>query len=105
MIFLKNRRENDFYYRGLPTPEELEHGLENLERNHYQVDYIISHCCPRRVESHFLNKGYLTDILTEYFDEISEKVSFEKWFFGHYHEDREILEKYSLLYKQIIKAA
>ena len=69
----------------LPTQEELEHGLENLERNDY------------------LNKGYSRDILTEYFDEIAEKVSFQKWFFGHYHEDRQISEKYILLYKQIMK--
>jgi len=87
----------------LPTQEELEHGLKNLERNCYQVDYIISHCCPRRIESDFLNKGYSKDILTVYFDEIAEKADFQKWFFGHYHEDRQILEKYILLYKQIMK--
>ena len=29
----------------LPTEGELQEGLRNLERYHYEVDYVITHCC------------------------------------------------------------
>ncbi len=96
--------------RELPTKSELEHGWTNLEKNNYQADYIISHCCPRKIELNLLQKEhslserkYPPDILTEYFNQIAEKVSFQKWFFGHYHDDMQLSENYMLVYKQIIK--
>ena len=32
----------------LPTKEEMENSINNLEKVNYKVDYIISHCCPLR---------------------------------------------------------
>jgi len=41
--------------------------------------------------------------LTLYLESQSQTVSFEKWFFGHYHDNRNVLDKYVMLYEQIIR--
>ena len=40
---------------------------------------------------------------TEYLEEILQTVQFQKWFFGHYHDNRNVDEKKILLYEQIIR--
>ena len=42
------------------------------------------------------------DILTDYLQEIEEKVQYKHWFFGHYHMDQEVDEKHSLLYHALV---
>ena len=89
----------------LPTEAEMAEGMKNLEKHDFKVDYVISHCCATRVQN-ILDKGpghlYEADVLTDYFDTIEEKVSYKRWFFGHYHMDREVDEKHTLLYYDII---
>ena len=45
------------------------------------------------------NFGMLTDFL----EEVSQRCRFKYHFFGHYHTNRVIREKYVLLYEQIIR--
>ena len=35
----------------LPTEEEMQNGIKNLEKVNYKVDYIISHCCPTSIQT------------------------------------------------------
>ena len=44
----------------------------------------------------------LTEIFTDYLQEISEKCDFKKWYFGHYHDNKQIDNKYVLLYEDIV---
>lgn len=48
---------------------------------------------------------YRPDVLTGYFNDIAETVQFDRWFFGHYHDNRMIMGKFLLLYEQIIRCA
>ena len=85
----------------LPTEEEMSFGLSNLENNGNKVDYIVSHCCPQQIAS--LCGFFSSDKLTSYFDSIYEKIEFSRWFFGHYHDDKQILTKFIMLYEQIVR--
>lgn len=87
----------------MPNQLEMDFGLKTLKNNNNKVDYIISHCCPQEVASLFSRGSYKPDDLTKYFNEIAHTVDFSKWFFGHYHDNMQILEKYILLYEQIIR--
>ncbi len=100
-LFRINKRS--WWEQEMPTKEEKTYGLENLKKYGNKVDYIISHCAPQHVVSFFSGGFYKGDELTEYFDTISDAVDFKGWFFGHYHENRKILDKYYLLYEQIIR--
>lgn len=84
----------------LPSAEEMERGMESLSRCGWRTDYVITHCAPTDIAALAGYEG--SDPLTLYLGKIKEKLSFRKWFFGHYHDNRQILDKYVLLYEQII---
>ena len=86
----------------LPTNEEMENGIKNLEKVNYKVDYIITHCCPTSIQTLIGGPGFKRDILTEYLQQISEKCKFKKWYFGHYHDYRQVNSQYTLLYENIV---
>ena len=87
----------------LPDDTEYETALSNLEACGWNVDYIITHCCPSSIEDRIGKEACQHDRLTDFFDTIKDKCEFRCWFFGHYHENRIIDEKYVLLYEQIIQ--
>lgn len=90
----------------LPSKEEMEEGRRNLEAHGNKVDFIVTHCCASSTQV-FIGGGGLfsTDILTEYLEEIRQTVQFSKWFFGHYHDNRNVSAEEILLYEQIIRIA
>ena len=85
----------------LPTNQEMENGIKNLEKVNYKVDYVISHCCPTSIQA-LINPTYKRDILTDYLQQISEKCIFKKWYFGHYHDYRQVNAQFTLLYEDIV---
>ena len=46
---------------------------------------------------------YKKDYLTDYLQEISEKLEFKKWYFGHYHDYRQVNSQFVLLYEDIVQ--
>ena len=79
----------------------MERGIENLSQHGWAVDFVISHCAPTSVTSiaGFTDRNRLT----QYLEKISERLTFRRWFFGHYHDNKQILRKYDMLYEQIIR--
>ena len=67
-----------------------------------KVDYIITHCCSTSIQAMLGGGRYKKDILTDYLQKISEKCEFKKWYFGHYHSNRQVNSQYVLLYEDII---
>ena len=85
----------------LPSDEEYDTAINNLNASGWKVDYIISHCAPTGV-ANMLGKGiYKADRLTDFFHEVSKRCEFDYWFFGHYHDNISLLGKYHLLYEKI----
>ena len=89
----------------MPNQDEMKFGLETLARHNNKIDFVISHCCPQSVASIFSMGCYKPDKLTKYFDVIKKTISFDRWFFGHYHDNTSIENKFVLLYEQIIRVA
>ena len=85
----------------LPTKQEMENGIKNLEKINYKVDYIISHCCPTSIQA-LINPTYKRDILTDYLQQISEKCTYKRWYFGHYHDYKQVNSQFTLLYENIV---
>lgn len=95
-------RDYSWWDLELPTDGEMKNGINNLEKVNYKVDYIITHCCPTSVQAVLSGGTYKKDYLTDYLQKISEKCEFKKWYFGHYHNNRQIDSKYILLYEDIV---
>lgn len=88
----------------LPSEYEYEEGLRNLENIGNKVDYIITHCCDTKLQEEITGgRNYKSDRLTDYFSEIRNNCTYDKWFFGHYHKDIWITKKDRLVYKDIIE--
>lgn len=87
----------------MPSEEEYNEGLRNLARAGDRVDFVVSHCAPARVQDIVSEGLYKQDDLTFYLELQSQTVSFTKWFFGHYHDNRNVLDKFIMLYEQIIR--
>lgn len=86
----------------LPTNEEMTNGMKNLIANNFKVDYVISHCCPTDLQILIGGNDYKKDVLTDYFYEIKKKLHYKKWFFGHYHFSKQLNEKFTCLYYDIV---
>lgn len=92
-----------WWQQEMPSEDEMKFGLETLRNNGNKVDYIISHCCPQEVASLFSHGFYKSDKLTDYFNTVARTTEFSKWFFGHYHNNKQISDKFIMLYEQIVR--
>ena len=86
----------------LPCEEEYEAAMRNLDLHNWQVDNIITHCCPSSIVDIIGEESYAHDTLTDFFDEVRNRCNFDAWFFGHYHQSQVFSEKYILLHEQIV---
>ena len=98
-LFRVNHR--NWWEEEMPSQEEMDNGLKNLEKVNYKVDYVISHCCP--IIRFISDKSYKPDILIKYFENINSKLDFKYWYFGHYHDNKKFFDKYFVLYENIIR--
>ena len=103
--FISKIKEKILLGRGLelPSQEEMDEGRRNLLNHENSVDFIITHCCSSSTQA-LLGRGfYTTDIETKYLEEIKQTVKYKKWFFGHYHDNKNVSAEEILLYEQIIR--
>ena len=87
----------------LPTKQEMAEGLINLEKNNWKVDYVMTHCTASSTTAIIGDGHYGQDILTDYLQEIKDRLKFKKWFFGHHHIDKQISADEICLFEQIIR--
>lgn len=102
-----NRKEcrvlgTEWWPEELPSAEELEEGRRNLAEVAYKVDYVITHCACGRLQKEVFKRNYAFDCLNEYFEELEQKLTYKRWFFGHYHTNCVVDEKHICLYEKII---
>ena len=95
------RREFISWWRQeMPNIKEYNTAIGSLNNVDWNVDYVITHSAPTSVMK-MLCSDYATDRLTNFLQEVSEKLSFTRWYFGHYHVDIEVSKKYHALYNAI----
>ena len=87
----------------LPSVEEMEEGRKNLKKHNNEVDFIVTQCASSSTAALLSYGLYKPDILTDYLEEIRQNVKFKKWFFGHYHDNRNVNAEEILLWEQIIR--
>ena len=92
----------------LPSKEEMEEGLRNLEKHNNRVDFIITHS-PYTSALMQMDAGaglYHKDRLTDYLQNIQETVQYSQWFFGHMHVNQNFpWNKTIAIFEQIIRIA
>lgn len=67
---------------------------------------MLTHCAPQKVQERLvrtLHHGdYPRNSLTDFLQDVSEKIQFGAWFFGHYHTNKS-MKKYTVLYENILR--
>ncbi|MCL2793447.1 MAG: metallophosphoesterase [Spirochaetaceae bacterium] len=101
------RKEGKSWWKEeMPSQEEYQEAINNLNTNDWSVDYIITHTAPTKIintletEHEVYNKE---NELSDFLEEIEKKTKYNKWFFGHYHLDKNIDDKYYAVYQSIIR--
>lgn len=88
---------------------EKDEAISNLDKINNKVDIIISHTCGAEYMQrnvHKLGISYVPEWngATEHFlDYIEDICEYNMWYFGHYHYDKKLDTKHTLLYNDIIK--
>jgi len=89
--------------REMPSDEEYDEAIRNLDRCGNKVDYILTHCGPETMLCSMNMKGMYyrsSNRFTKFLDSLAQTVNFKDWYFAHYHEDSD-LGKFHLRYNRI----
>jgi Icc-related predicted phosphoesterase len=82
----------------MPNDAEKQTGLDSLALHNYEVDYVITHTAPTDVVIQVRPVASDELPLNEYLMDIEHRVKFKKWFFGHFHRNLCIDDRFILLY-------
>ena len=81
--------------------EELERGINALDNNGWSVDYVLTHCAPRSIQT-MIADWYENDPLVSYLERIMVDLQFKRWYFGHYHIDKIMNDQFIALYNKVM---
>lgn len=95
----------NWWKQELPSDSEYNEALKNLDKCNWKVDLVITHCTSTTTQNLIFNYStdYSTDRLTNFFDDIKTKLTYDKWYFGHYHIDKNATDKDIAIFENIIK--
>lgn len=99
-----HRRESVSWWPAeMPSFEEYEEAIYNLDAVSNKVDIILSHCAPDTIQTTICD-WYQHDKLTNFLEIVRQTVEFGWYYFGHYHIDKDFLNyKATCLYNNIIE--
>ena len=76
-----------------PSNEIKAYVEERLAMNNWKVDYVLSHTCPSKWEPidlflEGLDQSKVDKSTEEWLTQLEKKMNYERWYFGHYHDNR-----------------
>lgn len=97
----------DWWPQELPDEENFEQARAKLDEQGWDVDYVITHTCANSMLPHALypDRGWHApgqDRLTTFFEELEARLSYRHWYFGHFHRDRAIDARHTVLYQAVV---
>ena len=99
-IFEKS--EDIFEQKSMPTDEQLQHAVDNLQQTGKKIDYIITHEAPASVKKLIRRDSNIND-LNLFFDTILHNVRYKNWYFGSLHTDRALSTNMTCVWQDVIK--
>ncbi len=88
---------SSWWMEEMPVLEEYANGVRNLLGSDNRVNYILTHSASGDAIEYLSHLGlgiknisFEEKPLNEYFKKIESSVQYDKWYFGHFHVDREI---------------
>lgn len=94
----------NWWKREIPSEHELEEGLRNLAEAENKVDFVVTYEPPSKLHDFLEQNSGDRNHINTYLNDVYEKISFERWFFGKLHLNKLIPPKYYAVYDQIVVA-
>lgn len=89
----------------LPSDADYKNAESNLRSVNMEVDLIVSHQAPSEVIRYMGRYPDMHDAeLTGFLEWVMHEVKFKKWYFGHWHDEKEIMGKFRLLWFDTVLA-
>ena len=90
-----------------PTEDIKRYVEQQADKVNWKVDYVFSHTAPLKYEpvEAFLpgiDQSRVDKSTEEWLDTLEDRLSYERWFFGHYHIEKEI-DKMKIMFRNIEK--
>ena len=125
-LFIPGAYSIDKYYRlnnNLPyNPDEqltikeqyrLIDIVKNCNKNHIPIDFVVGHTFPLHIEPYykdlfldFIDQSSVDKNMEKFLDVLSkdfeQNFAFKHYFGGHFHDNRELNSKYTMLYHDIV---
>ena len=88
-----------------PTKEIKEYVEQTCEKNDWKVDIVLTHTCPTETEPRhlflpFIDQESVDKSTEQWLQTIADRLTFKKWYFGHFHGDWEN-GNYEMLFEKI----
>jgi len=85
----------------LPSDEEYKTAICYLNKSDNNVDIIITHCAPTSIQKE-VDEKYDINKLTDFLEDLKNRITYSKWFFGHYHKDLEVDNKHTAIFERVV---
>ena len=86
----------------MPTPDEMEAGRQNLALQDNRVEFIVSHEAPASVGNFIQMDGDTINWLNTYFENLTQTIAYNRWYFGSYHVDKTITPTHIACFKEVL---
>ncbi|MBS6163250.1 MAG: hypothetical protein KH847_05185, partial [Clostridiales bacterium] len=91
-----------WWEREMPTLEEMKEGAAHLREAGMKVDYIVTHSPPPHMQANLTGSPDIHNQIQAYFETLSKKITYRKWFFGSLHIDRKLSMKNYSVFQAIL---
>lgn len=85
----------------IPSREEYDNAISNLELINYHPNYIITHAMPDIYVRELQGSHYEEDKVAFMLNDFLLQCIYDKWYCGHYHLDVKMRDNFQICYKQI----
>ena len=92
------------------TDNDIETAINNAKD--MPIDYVFTHACPLSVFHQYapwlitltgINQSKVDHTSEEKLEKLMNSIDFGQWFFGHYHLDKRLDEKFTCLFQDFIE--
>lgn len=101
--FIRIVRGMPWFDNEQPSEEIKRRVEEQLEKNNWKIDYVLSHTTPLKYEPTevflpSINQSTVDKSTEVWLDKLEDRLEYEKWYCGHYHTSKRI-DKIQFMYE------
>lgn len=86
----------------LPSAQQMENGLKNLEAVSNAVDIVVTHDAPAKVKLFLDMSNNDLTFLHQYLETVKGAIKFSHWYFGRYHQNKVFPPCYTAVFTAVL---